>query len=142
MEGSEFRESIVQEDSLGCAVASTAFVLGISYQEALALFTDGERRSQEISNFYCPEITSILKEKGLDYSWSKLTNDNKRLAERELAIVFCEQSLQLPFGHFLARHKNKWMDPWINLPEPQRAAGFREELPGKPTYVIYPKRQF
>lgn len=132
------REPVVQEDGLGCAVASTAFVLNIPYQEAITLFEDGQRRAKEMPNFYCPEIVKILKEKGLDYSWTKLTDKNRGLADKEMAIVFCEQSPQLPFGHFLSRVKNGWMDPWINLPNPQRTAGFRENLPGNPTYVVYP----
>ena len=56
------REPVVQEDGLGCAVASTAFVLNIPYQEAITLFEDGQRRAKGIPNFYCPEIVKILKE--------------------------------------------------------------------------------
>ncbi len=140
MESQEFREPVAQEDGLGCAVASTAFVLGVPYQEALTLFEDGQRRVRDEPNFYCPEIVEILKERGLDYSWAELNDNNRELVQKDLAIVFCEQSPTLPFGHFIAKHKDKWMDPWINLPNPQRMAGFRDDLPGKPTYVVYPNK--
>ena len=136
---SESRKPVAQEDGLGCAVASTAFVINIPYQETLALFIDGKRRVQGIPNFYFPEIVEILKKKGLDYSWKELTNKNQGLLEKDLAIVFCEQSSKLPFGHFLVRYQNKWMDPWLNLPEPQIVSGFRNDLPGKASYVASPK---
>ena len=58
---SESRKPVAQEDGLGCAVASTAFVINIPYQETLALFIDGKRRVQGIPNFYFPEILVKLK---------------------------------------------------------------------------------
>ncbi len=133
----ELREPVRQEDGLGCAVASTAFVLGIPYQEALKLFKDDERRVKEEANFYCPELVSILNSQGLQYSWKKLEESDTQIINKDFTIIFIDTSPQYPFGHFLARYKNKWMDPWINLPDSKIAAGFREELPGKPTYAVF-----
>ncbi|HZJ18112.1 MAG TPA: hypothetical protein VFD45_00640, partial [Patescibacteria group bacterium] len=99
------RKPVKQEDRLGCAVASTAFVLGVSYQDALRLFKDGERKVKEQANFYCPEIVKILNEKGLNYSWAKLNEKNRQVIDYNLTIVFVEKSHKLPFGHFLARYK-------------------------------------
>ena len=126
-----------QEDGLGCAVACVAFVLKIPYSEALTLFEDGKRRVREEANFYCPEIVKILNGKELNYSWKKLNKENAGVINKDLSIVFIKTSGKYPFGHFLCRYKDKWMDPWINLPDKNIKAGFREALPGKPTYAIY-----
>ncbi len=127
---------IRQEDGLGCAVASTAFILQISYQQALKLFKDGARRVKEQANFYCPEITSILSSSGLNYSWKKLPDRIEETDIPNLSIVFVKSSKKLPFGHFLPKYNNKWMDPLVN-PDKNAKAEFREKLPGKPTYLIY-----
>ena len=129
---------VKQEDGLGCAVACVAFVLNIPYSEALKLFKDGKRRVREEANFYCPEIENILNGKGLNYSWEKLNKENVELIDRSLSIVFVDASTEYPYGHFLARYKYAWMDPWINFPDAKRRAGFRNKLPGVPTYVVNP----
>jgi hypothetical protein len=128
---------VKQEDGLGCAVAATAFILQISYQESLRLFIDGERRVKDEANFYCPEITAILNNAGLKYDWKKLPKGIKESDIPNHSIVFVKKSKKLPFGHFLAKYNNLWMDPWINLPDQNIKADFRSELPGKPTYLIY-----
>jgi hypothetical protein len=59
------------------------------------------------------------------------------IINHDLSIVFIKTSAKYLFGHFLARYKDKWMDPWINLPNTDITAGFRDQLPGKPTYAVY-----
>ena len=124
---------VKQEDSLGCAVACVAFVLKIAYQDALTLFIEGERRVREEANFYCPEIVEILNNNGLIYSWAELDENNFSVINNNLSIVFIKRSYKYPVGHFLCRYNQKWMDPWINLPNRNINAGFREILPGDPT---------
>ena len=131
-------EAVRQEDSLGCAVACVAFILNISYQEGLALFKDGNIRVRYEANFYCPEIVGILNKKGARYAWKKLGDKSKSEMYKDYSIVFVRRSRKYPYGHFLARYRNKWMDPWINLPDKNIKAGFRETLPDEPTYLIYP----
>lgn len=126
-----------QEDGLGCAVACVAFVLGVSYQDALMLFKDGKTRVRNKANFYCPEIVAILKSHGKDYDWKKLKDVSDGEVFCDHSIVFVKRSKKYPYGHFLVRHKNEWMDPWINLPDKEIRAGFRSELPSEPTYVVY-----
>lgn len=126
---------IRQEDGLGCAVACVAFVLRIPYSKALDLFVDGERRVKEEANFYCPEIVKILNKNELSYRWKKI---QKEKDFKDYSIVFVERSSKLPYGHFLTKYNNKWMDPWINLPEIPTKGGFREALPGTPTYLVFP----
>lgn len=130
-------KAIKQEDGLGCAVACVAFVLSIPYSEALTLFADGKRRVKEEANFYCPELVKILHNAGHNYSWKKLSKNNLELIKRDYSIIFIKKSKNHPYGHFLARYNEKWMDPWINLPERNIDAGFRNKLPGEPTYIVY-----
>ena len=134
----KFMKPVKQEDGLGCAVACVAFVLNIPYQEALKLFEDGERRVREDTNFYCPELVKILNGKGLNYTWKKLNKENIDVIAKNLSIVFIKRSSKYKVGHFLSRNKDKWMDPWINFPKQETEAGFRDELPGEPTYSVYP----
>lgn len=128
---------IKQEDGLGCVVACVAFILKITYQETLTLFRDGKRRVKEEANFYCPELVSILNNSGLKYRYGKLRKDNESKIYQENSIVFIERGKKYPYGHFLCRHNNSWMDPWSNLPDKNIKAGFRKRLPGKPIYVIF-----
>lgn len=125
-----------QEDGLGCAVACVAFVLQISYQEAVELFSDGKRRVREEANFYCPEIVQILNNTGLKYTWKKIPDNLIENEVKNYSIVFIKRSKNYPYGHFLCKYNDSWMDPWINLPDKNIKAGFRNTLPGKPTYAI------
>ena len=130
------KPAVKQEDPIGCAVACVAFVLNIPYSEALALFPDGQRRVKEEANFYCPEIVEILKSKGLHYSWQELKKEQKEEAFKDYSIVFVKRSSQYPYGHFLCKYNNQWMDPWINYPNTKIEAGYKDELPEKPIYLI------
>lgn len=127
---------IRQEDPMGCAVACVAFILNISYKEALGLFKDGEDRVRNKANFFCPELVKILNGKGLNYKWEKIENNlNEWNADR--SIVFIGKSEKYLYGHFLSGYEKKWMDPWINLPEKNIRAGFRRKLSGEATYIIH-----
>jgi hypothetical protein len=134
-------KSITQKDDLGCAVACVAFVLEITYEQSLAQFKNGKTRVQEKSNFYCPEIARILNSAGLDYSWRKINENNIDLINGNFSIVFVKRFPEDPYGHFLCRYGDQWMDSWINLDKCQdyrkAISGFRKDLPGKPLYVIF-----
>lgn len=133
---------IRQEDGLGCAAACVAFILQVPYLEAVKLFIDGERRVKGKANFYCPEITQVLNNTGLNYTWTKLSDEQEVEIFQDLSIVFVKRSVVHPYGHFLVKYDNKWMDPWINLPDKNIEAGFREYLPGEPAYSIYLSEQY
>lgn len=129
-------EPVKQEGGLGCAVASVAFVLQIPYQQALTLFSDGKRRVKEEANFSCPEIVKILNNAGLQYTWKRLPKNLSETEFKNYSIVFIKRSKNYPYGHFLCRYNDSWMDSWINLPDKNIKAGFRRTLPGEPTYAI------
>ncbi|MEM0476561.1 MAG: hypothetical protein QW367_02905 [Candidatus Aenigmatarchaeota archaeon] len=67
----------------------------------------------------------------------------RRKIYQEGTIVFIKRNKKYPYGHYLVRYKNLWMDPWINLLKEKRMekakAGFRKRLPGKPIYAIFLK---
>jgi len=128
---------VKQEDGLGCAVACVAFVLEISYKEALSLFKDGQTRVKSKANFYYPEIVEILSSEGMNYGWKKLIDTSEKEIYSDYSIVFIRRSKNYQYGHFLARYEGKWMDPWINLPDKNIKSGFRSILPGEPTYAAY-----
>jgi hypothetical protein len=131
---------VKQEDELGCVIACVAFILNLTYKETIKLFENGKQRAKEIPNFYCPEIVEILNQKGLCYAWIKLDKIPTNYPDQSL--VFIKANNKLPFGHFLVRHNNTWIDSWINLPSLNIQAGFRKNLPGVPSYLIFPKEQF
>jgi len=60
----------------------------------------------------------------------------------EGAIVLLRRSKVYPVGHYLIRHNDQWMDPWMNLPQDnditRAISGYRKELPGKPMYILIP----
>ena len=127
---------IFQEDELGCGVACTAFILGISYQDALSLFEDGKSKADN-AGFYCKEICKILMKNYKFYEFKYIKPKNRYKMYKSNSIVFVKRSKKYKYGHFLARHDNTWMDPWINFPKYPRKSGFRKRIPGKPIYIIF-----
>jgi len=129
---------IAQKSALGCGVACTASILGMSYQEAEILFLDGRRKAKEIG-FYCREIVEVLARAGLDYDYKLIEEIPGNLEFVSGDIVFLRKSEKYPNGHYLLRERwNRWMDPWYNFPNEDRKAGSLRELPEEPIYIIYP----
>lgn len=130
-------EGIVQEDEMGCAIACVAFAINGSYKYAKELFTHPEYALKR--GYYCRAITHVLGKQGLDYSFRKVTYQNKHLVGIEGAIVFIGKNEKYPNGHFLINTSEGWMDSWMNFPARPRDSGFRKVLPGNAEWVIYPK---
>ncbi len=128
---------VKQEDSFGCGVACVASILNISYQKALSLFKNGERKAKE-TGFYCREIVEVLGRGGLKYDYKYIKPKVRKKIYESGAIIFLGRSKKYPEGHYLSRVGNMWMDSWINFPLKKQKAGFRRRLPEKPIYVIYP----
>ncbi len=127
---------IAQEDDLGCGIACSAVIAGISYQEALNLFENGKERATK-NGFYCKEIVIVMKNLGLIYQFKYIKKHIKYRIYKPNTIVYIKKSKQYPLGHYLVRTENMWIDPWINFPNINRKAGFRKRLPGKPIYIIF-----
>ena len=126
---------IKQEDPMGCAVACTAFVLNINYQDSLKLFKNGKIKAKN-KGFLCKEIVKALGYEGLRYEYKYISNKVKRKIYKPGTIVFVKRSKKCPEGHYLYRANNKWMDSWINFPNKNIKAGFRKRLPEKSIYAI------
>ena len=132
-------EPVKQEDSLGCAVACTAFILRKSYAQSLSLFENGFRKANT-TGILCKEIVTALNLAGLKFEYKHIKGKNR--IYRANTIVFLRRSKKYTNGHYLVRaSKNKWMDPWLNFPNEEIEAGYRTRLPEKPIYAIFPKER-
>jgi len=130
-------KSITQQGPSGCAVACVAQLLNITYDRAISLFKGG--RIKEIYlGFYCKEIVTVLRKKGINCNFRYISKENANKIYKNGTIVFIKRTKKYPQGHYLIRSNNSWMDPWINMPRMNPAkSGFRKKLPGKPVYAIF-----
>ncbi|HUD07209.1 MAG TPA: hypothetical protein VMR34_04960 [Candidatus Saccharimonadales bacterium] len=132
--------NVTQRHEMACGLACVAFVTGESYDDLAEKETD---RSRLINlGFLCPELVEILDEHGKEYGWKELSEADRNREFRGGDIVFVERSEKLPYGHFLVKAPEGWMDPWINLSQDadirHAESGFRDSLPGTAEYLVYP----
>ncbi len=133
------KNSITQEHGYGCGVACFAFVNDISYKEAVHVL--GHELS--VRNGWRPsDLVKELANQGLTYR-NKYVRKSDFIFNLDGTVVLIEPSNSYPVGHYLVRHQEKWMDPWINLPLDSNLknakSGFRSELPGKAMYALVPE---
>ena len=129
---------MAQEHASGCGVATTSYILGISYKKTIKLFKDGEFRAQS-RGFYCREIVRALGTVGLNYNFRHINKKNKNLIYRNKIICYIRKNKKYPQGHYIARINNEWIDPWINYPSLINvSSGIRKRLPGQAVYAILP----
>jgi hypothetical protein len=129
---------ITQEHCMGCAVACTAFLLGLSYQKALLLFKRPDRAATD--GFYCRDIVFALNKAGFKFSYCEFTKSKKNLIKMSGVVVFVKKSKNYPLGHYLVKTEAGWMNPWINYPQIKPArSGFQRIIPGLIAYIIMPK---
>lgn len=134
------RKSITQEFDYGCGIACYAFALKLSYSEA----TKRLGKRQAVSDrFWVKDLRIALNTAGLHYT-SRHIKHGTRQVYNEGTIVLIRRSKQYPTGHYLMRHNERWMDPWINLPYnrdiTKAQSGFRVRLPGSAMYALEPNR--
>jgi len=133
------RESITQEFDYGCGIACYASALNISYEQASQRL--GLKQSCS-TKFWVKDLTEALNKAGLNYSSKHIKSGSKAPKYADGTIVLIRRSKNYPAGHYLIKHNNTWMDPWINLPFNkdinQAKSGFRKRLPGKVMYSIFP----
>lgn len=130
---------ITQKDVLGCGIASVAFILNISYDEAMALF-----KYEDVckNGVYCKQIVEALSTQGKDFCYKYIKPHLLKETYKPGVIVFIRRSEKYPAGHYLVRTFDGWHDSWINFQKDQdihnATAGTRKRLPGKPIYIIFP----
>lgn len=133
------KNPIVQKDNLGCGIACLAFVTNKTYEEAVH---DLGKEKSQTKELYCKEIVSYLKKIGYQAEFRYLKPKWRNKIYQDKAIVFIKRSKKYPYGHYLVRYENCWMDSWINFSiengnVKNAYSGFRKRLPGKPIYGIF-----
>lgn len=130
-----------QEDEFGCGAACLAMAAGLSYKQALELFSDGKVKAGK-KGFLCKDICDVLGKAGKNYSYCYVTKLKRRKIYKEGSIVFIRRSKNNPYGHYLYRDKDCWIDPWTNRHENEdiKKAKARKikRLEDKPIYLIFP----
>lgn len=134
------KKSITQEHNLSCGLACVAFILNKDYKSIVNLLN---KIQVEKRGFYCKELVLLLKEHNQNYTYKYVKARLKKIIYNDRVIVYIKKSAKYPKGHYLARYKNLWMDPWINFSKnkniKEAKSGFRKRLPGKPIYAIIPE---
>lgn len=132
------KKSITQELDYGCGVACLAFVLDISFQQAL----DVLGKDYSVKHGWRPsDLVSALNKNGFSYR-------NNYVRKKQInnypdgTIVLIARSLEYPVGHYLVLKNNQWMDPWINMHKDNllehAKSGYRSKLPGVAMYALTP----
>lgn len=132
------KESITQEDNMGCGAACVAFTSGRTYQESVKILGQDKAKT---TGYHLKELVEGLEYFGIKGHFKHLKPEVKPATYQQGLIVFIKRSARYPYGHYLARHNNMWMDPWINLPLDKDVrnakSGYRKRLPGKVQYAVY-----
>jgi hypothetical protein len=133
------RQSITQKFDYGCGIACFAFATKQTYEQAEKFLGSKQALS---TRFWCKNLAAELNSFGLAYQHKYIKPSLRKKIYKEKTIVLIARSKHYPAGHYLIRHNNQWMDPWINLPCDKNIknarSGFRKRLPGNPIYAILP----
>jgi hypothetical protein len=134
-----YKKPVTQDFSYGCAIACAAFLLNLSYKQTEKLV--GEEQAVK-ERFWVKDLNEFLNSQDLEYSRKHVKTATREQIEGEGTIVLLRRSKLYPTGHYLVRHKNLWMDPWINMKSSgydisKAKSGYRKRLPGKIMYVIH-----
>lgn len=129
---------VTQKNSLGCGVASVAYVLEIAYEDAM-LYFDSDKVKR--SGCYCKDLLGVLKQNRVNCCHRYLKGYLKKKIYKSRTIVFIKKSKRYPAGHYLVRTNDGWHDSWINFPKDKNIknakSGIRKRLPGKAIYAIF-----
>lgn len=132
------KKPVKQEDGFGCSIACLAFLTNKTYEEVA---NNLGREKAKTKGFFCREIVNYLKKLGYQAEFHYLKPKWRKKIYNDRTIVFIKRSKKYPYGHYLVRHQNLWMDSWINFSYNKdiknSKAGFRKRLPDKPIYGIF-----
>lgn len=132
------KTSITQELEFGCGVACFAFVCDMTFKQAVKFLG----REYSVKNGWRPsDLVAELNRYGLSYK-NHYVRKKFEIEFPNGTFVLIERSSNYPVGHYLVKHNNKWMDPWINLTDSNNLelaqSGFRSKLPGNSMYALIP----
>src|SRR5260221_914442 len=105
---------ITQLHNYGCGAACVAFISGVNYLKVVSLLSE---LIVLVKGYHCRELVIALERLGLTYSLNHINSKKRKLVYQEGVIVFIRRSKKYPAGHYLVRHNNLWMDPWVNFPQ-------------------------
>ena len=110
---------VVQIDEWGCGVACIASLLNISYEDAywLARQEKGESISSRSPGLEIHHIAMILQQKGIHV----VADWQERKDFPVGTILFLEGPGPYDGGHYILRVDKGWMDPWVNIHNPDEA---------------------
>lgn len=132
------KKAITQEDNLGCSIACLAFITNKKYKD---IVNNLGKEKAKTKGFYCRELVAYLKNLGYQAEFHYLNKKWLRKIYQDNTIIFIKRSKKYPFGHYLVRYQDLWMDPWVNFLKEKdlkkAKAGFRKRLPGRPIYGIF-----
>lgn len=124
---------------MGCGAACVAFVARETYDDIAVMLG---KREATTRGFRLRELIVALSNLGHSYNAHRTDGTWRKALNRDGTIVFIERSARYPFGHYLVRYDNKWMDPWVNLVVNRdirhAKSGFRRRLPGRAQWILTP----
>ncbi len=106
------KNQIVQRNNFGCNATCLAFITNKTYEKVVK---DLGKKKAKSKGFYCQEIVNYLKKSGYQAEFHYLKSKWKKKIYQDKTIVFINRSKKYPYGHYLVRYRNLWMDPWINF---------------------------
>lgn len=125
---------VTQEGAMGCAVACTASLLGLTYKDTLKKFKDGKKKHSDIG-FYVYDIKKVLADNNLNPKTYNLSRQKMKFKIGD--IIFTKETKDDLLGHYLFKTKKGWMDCWINYPSVIPAkSGYRKRFLGKALWLI------
>jgi hypothetical protein len=130
---------VTQEGSMGCGVACSASLTGLSYKEMRKLFSKGSIKDKT-TGFYNKDFVEALGKIGIKAKGYNVKKwGDKRI--KPGTIVFSKRSKLYPFGHFLLKTKKGWMNPWKTGTTIKEAkAGWQKRFPGEKSWIIETER--
>ena len=90
--------SVAQRDWLGCGIACTAFILGLSYNKTKQKYFQNAGDANK-TGYYCRDLVAALSRAKKSYDYSYVGNKNVRCKNE--TIVFIKRSKRYPCGHYL-----------------------------------------
>ena len=104
-------QPVTQKEPLGCGIACVAFVEKVSYKTAKTRYFNRLGDAHK-TGYLCKDMVKALKRTGKTYDYRHIKGKPKI---KDGSIVFIKRSKRYPEGHYLAKTKKGWMDPWINF---------------------------
>lgn len=128
-------KAITQEASMGCAIACSGSLAGLSYKQMRQYFDNGKSKEYSLGFYNC-DIVEALEKFGIKTQAYSIKKWGKKKIKNG-TIVFVGPSEEYLAGHYLLKTKQGWMNPWINYPNIKPAkAGFQKSLTSKPRWLI------